>query len=54
MASNIDWSGYQIPGYMAAQDMRSAATDAGGAIGAALTWGLGRGDVSAKTIGEGI
>ena len=50
----LDWSVMQIPGYMATQDMRSAATDIGGAMGYLATQGLSRHDLSAKTVGEGI
>ena len=50
----IDWSGYQIPGYLAAQDMRQVGHEAGSAIGALMDKGLSRQELETKNLGEGL
>ena len=50
----IDWSGYQIPGYLAAQDMRQVGHEAGSAIGALMDKGLNRQELETKNLGEGL
>ncbi len=50
----IDWSGYQIPGYLAAKDAREASQDVGSALGNMILKGTSRNDISTKNVGEAI
>ena len=50
----IDWSGYQIPSYLAAQQYRDTGHDVGSALGGLFLKGTTRQDISTKNMGEAI
>lgn len=50
----IDWSGYQIPGYLAAQQTREASRDLGTAVGGLLDKFMSRKDIETRNLGQAL
>ena len=50
----LDWSGYQIPAYLAAKDMRETGEDVGGALGKLILSGTTRQDVDTQNLSEAM
>lgn len=51
---SINWSGYQIPGYLAARQYRDTSRDVGSALGSILNRGLSRQDVETYNMAEAL
>ena len=50
----LDWSGYQIPAYLASKDMAESAQDVGSALGNLILKGTTRQDVETQNISEAL
>tara|TARA_R100001594_G_scaffold140161_1_gene185143 strand:+ start:294 stop:1484 length:1191 start_codon:yes stop_codon:yes gene_type:complete len=50
----LDWSGYQIPAYLAAKDMRDSGEDAGGLLGKLFGKAVTRQDIDTQNLSEAL